>query len=175
MVYDIRRWSDETMGCSFSRACRAGGGVREAQAPEKRMLQQQIGLNDAQITQVLDIQSKTRATMRADAVQLRLLRAQMDKALLAAPASVDMNAVNGFITQMGQTRTDMQKTMVNAQLQLRQIMGDDNFHTYARFLHGAIRQGVMMHRWGDGNGGPGGGMMFDGNQGGMMRGETQFN
>jgi hypothetical protein len=57
-------------------------------------------------------------------------------------------------------------------------MGDDNFHTYLRFVHGAIRQGGMMNRWHDGNGGPGGwggGMMFDGNQGGMMRGETQFN
>ena len=40
-----------------------------------------FGLNDAQIAQVFDIQDKTRATIRQDAVQIRLLRAQMDKAL----------------------------------------------------------------------------------------------
>jgi hypothetical protein len=141
------------------------------QGPEKKMLQQQLGLTDAQVTQVLDIQGKTRATMRADVVQLRLLKAQMDKALLPAPASVDMTAVNGFITQMGQTRTEMQKTMVAAKLQLRTIMGDDNFSTYMRFVHRALRPGGPMDRGMDGEGprvGPREGTMFDGPPGGMM-------
>jgi hypothetical protein len=81
---------------------------------------------------VLDIQGKTRATLRQDAVQLRLLRAQMDKALL--PANPNMQEVNGYITQMSQARADMMKTLVAARVQLRQIIGDDNFPAYARFI-----------------------------------------
>jgi hypothetical protein len=141
------------------------------QSSEKQTLQQ-LGLNDGQITQVIDIQGKVRATLRADAVQLRLLRAQMDKALLAAPASVDMQAVNGFISQMSLARTDIQKTLVGAQLQLRQIMGDDGFRVFMHRVRGELRHGFMDRR-------PGPGMMSDrddmmSDQGGMMSGETQF-
>ena len=60
-----------------------------AQSPrdqESTMLKK-FGLSDPQITQVLDIQGKTEATVQQDSAQLRLLRAQMDKALL--PASPD--------------------------------------------------------------------------------------
>jgi hypothetical protein len=146
------------------------------QASEKQMLQQQLGLTDAQITQVMDIQSKVHATIRADVVQLRLLRAQMDKALLAAPQSVDMNAVNGFIGQMAVARTDIQKTLVGAQLQLRQIMGDDGFRAYMHRVRGEFRRGFMNRRGAaDGDwqqGGPG--MMQGGGPGSMMQGETQF-
>jgi hypothetical protein len=142
--------------------------------PEKQMLLQ-LGLNDSQITQVLDIQSKVHATIRADAVQLRLLQAQIDKALLPAPSSVDMQAVNAFISQMAQARMDIQKTLVGAQLQLRQIIGEDGFHQYMHRLRGELRNGFMMRRGlrdGGFHGGPG--MMSGDEQGGMMRGETQF-
>ena len=91
-----------------------------------------FGLNDTQIAQVFDIQDKTRATIRQDAVQLRLLRAQMDKALL--PASPNMQDVNGYITQMAQTRADLQKAVVGARVQLRQVIGDDNFPVYRQFI-----------------------------------------
>jgi len=104
--------------------------------PESAMLKR-FGLNDDQVKQVLDIQSKTRLTLRQDAVQLRLLRAEMEKALL--PASPNMQEVNGYINQMAQTRAEMMKTLVAARVQLRQIIGDDNFPLYARFI---------MHRYG---------------------------
>ena len=142
---------------------------------EKQQLQQ-LGLNEAQVTQVFDIQSKVHATLRADAVQLRLLRAQIDKALLAAPAAVDMQAVNGFIGQMALARTDMQKTLVGAQLQLRTIMGDDGFHAYMHQLRRDLRGGFGKHGGMRDGGFPGGpGMMSDDTRGGgMMRGEAQF-
>ncbi len=92
----------------------------------------QLGLNDTQVSKVMDIQGKTRTTVQADRVQLRLLRAQLDKALL--PANPDMQAVNGIIGQIGQTRVDLQKTLVAARVQLRQIMGDDTFRAYMRHL-----------------------------------------
>ena len=138
-----------------------------AQSPrdqESTMLKK-LGLTDAQVTQVLDIQSKTRSTIRQDAVQMRLLHAQMDKALL--PASPNMQDVNGYITQIAQTRADMMKALVGARVQLRQIIGDDNFPAYTRFI-------MLRHRFGprafQRMGGPrAGGMM--GNDGPMMDGD----
>jgi len=101
-----------------------------------------FGLSDSQISQVFDIQDKTQTTIRQDAVELRLLRAQMEKALL--PASPNMQDVNGYITQMAQTRADLMKAFVGARVQLRQILGDDNFRSYARFI--MHRYGVEPHR-----------------------------
>ena len=86
----------------------------------------QFGLNDTQVSQVIDIQKKTMTTLRQDRVHIRLLRAQMAQDLL--PAKVDMQAVNDLINQEAQTRADMQKAFVGARVQLRQIMGDDTFH-----------------------------------------------
>jgi hypothetical protein len=95
------------------------------------------GLNDSQITQVFDIQKGTRMTMQQDFVQIRLLRAQMAKALL--PASPNMQEVNGYISQISQTRADMMKALVGARVQLRQMIGEDNFPAYVRFI-------MHMHR-----------------------------
>lgn len=118
------------------------------QSAQTKMLKQ-LGLNDGQVSQVVDIQGKTMTTARADGVQLRLLRAQLDKALL--PANPDMQAVNGIIAQIGQTRIDLQKTLVASRVQLRQIMGDDNFRVYMRHLRqsfglaGNMRRGMMRY------------------------------
>lgn len=117
--------------------------AQSPQGPEPKMLKQ-LGLNDGQVSQVLDIQGKTETAVRADAVQLRLLRAQLDKALL--PANADMQSVNGIITQIGQTRVDMQKTLVAARVQLRQIMGDDNFRSYTRYIRHEMRPGMETRR-----------------------------
>ena len=113
--------------------------------PEKKVFER-LGLNDAQTAQVMEIRGTTEATVRQDAVQIRLLRAQMEKALLPAPAAVDMQAVNGLINQMAQARADIQKTLVGAGLQLRQIMGDDAFRAYMRHMRREFRHGVMMRR-----------------------------
>lgn len=108
--------------------------AQNAQSPKDResAMLKKFGLEDSQIAQVFDIQKKTMMTMRQDIVQLRLLRAQMAKALL--PASPNMQEVNGYITQMAQTRADMMKAFVGARVQLRQIIGEDNFPAYARFI-----------------------------------------
>ena len=106
-----------------------------------------FGLNDSQVAQVFDIQTKTRTTVRQDAVQTRLLHAQMEKALL--PANPNLQDVNGYITQIAQTRADMMKAFVGAGVQLRQIIGEDNFPVYARFMRermGPWHRRVTMHR-----------------------------
>ena len=95
-------------------------------------LLKKFGLSDSQITRVFDIQDQTRATIRQDAVQLRLLHAQMEKALL--PANPDMQEVNGYIDQIGQTRSDLMKALVGARVELRQIIGEKNFPAFSRFL-----------------------------------------
>jgi len=112
-----------------------------------------FGLNDSQIAQVLDIQDKTRTTMRQDVVQIRLLRAQMEKALL--PTNPNMQDVNGLITQISQARADLMKALVGARVQVRQIIGDDNFPAYTRFI-------MRSYRGGEGRGAG----MFGGAQGG---------
>jgi hypothetical protein len=129
-------------------------------APKAREteLLKSFGLNDSQIAQVFDIQDKTRATIRQDAVQLRLLHAQMEKALL--PTSPNMQDVNGYISQMAQTQADLMKALVGARVQLRQIVGDDNFPAYTRFI---------MPRFGFRRPHPGFGMM--GSERPMMRGD----
>jgi hypothetical protein len=98
---------------------------------ETKMLQQ-FGLTDTQVSQVMDIQKKTITTVRQDRVHIRLLKAQIAQDLL--PAKVDMQAVNDLISQEAQTRADMQKSLVGAKVQVRQIMGDDNFRIYLRHL-----------------------------------------
>ena len=121
-------------------------------------LLKKFGLNDSQITQVFDIQDKTQATIKQDAVQLRLLHAQMEKALL--PTSPNMQDVNGYISEIAQTQADLMKAFVGARVQLRQIIGDDNFPVYARFI---------MQRFGFRRPHPGFGMM--GGERPMMRGD----
>ena len=115
------------------------GFAQSAPGPEGKMLKQ-LGLTDTQVSQVMDIQGKTRTSVHANAVQLRLLRAQLDKALL--PSTVDMQGVNTLITQMGQVRVDMQKTLVAARVQLRQIIGDDGFRAYTRYIRRSMHPGV---------------------------------
>ncbi|MGA2976469.1 MAG: hypothetical protein ABSF77_14260 [Spirochaetia bacterium] len=116
---------------------------------ETRMLKQ-LGLDDNQVAQVMDIQKKTMTTIRQDMAQLRLLRAQMTQDLL--PAKPDMQAVNDLISKEAQTRADMQKALVGARIQLRQIMGDDNFRAYMRRLMATIRPFSRNRARGFGNG-----------------------
>lgn len=111
--------------------------AQSTQAPlnhkdQETAMLKRFGLNDTQITQVFDIQSRTLATMEQDRVQVRLLDAEMAKALL--PANPNMQDVNGFITQIAQTRADLMKAMVSARVQLRQIIGDDNFPAFTRYI-----------------------------------------
>jgi hypothetical protein len=116
-------------------------GGQGAQGDENALLKK-FGLKDAQVTQVLDIQGKAKTTIEQDAAQLKVLHAQMDKALL--PANPNMDEVNGDITQISQVRTDLMKTFVGAKVQIRQIIGDDNFPAFARFLK--HKYGLENHR-----------------------------
>jgi Spy/CpxP family protein refolding chaperone len=119
--------------------------AQNANSPKDRetALLKSFGLTDSQITQVFDIQKTTRMTARQDFVQLRLLRAQMAKALL--PASPNMQEVNGYINQIGQTRADMLKALVTARVQLRQIIGEENFPVYVGFIMHMHRHGHRFH------------------------------
>ena len=141
-----------------------------AQSPkdQEAAMLKKFGLNDSQVSQVFDIQNKTRETVRQDAAQLRLLHAQMEKALL--PASPNMQDVNGYISQIAQARADLMKAFIGARVQLRQIIGDDNFPLYTRFI--MQRYGFMHHRFIQSRG-PGDGRWTD-NDGPMMGGETMM-
>jgi hypothetical protein len=112
-------------------------------SPERKMLQQ-LGLTDPQISQVLDIQTRTRDTLRQDAAQARLLQAQIDKAMVAS--TVDMQAVNGLVDQLAQARAGMQKTFLAARVQLQQIMGPDNLRVYMRQMRQQLARGFQGRR-----------------------------
>ena len=105
-----------------------------AQSPKEQetAMLKKLGLNDSQISQVLEIQNRTQAAIRQDRVEIQLLQAQMEKALL--PSSPNMQEVNGYITQMTQTHADMMKAFIGARVQLRQIIGEDNLPVYFRFI-----------------------------------------
>jgi len=136
--------------------------AQNAQGPKDResAMLKKWGLSDSQVSQVFDIQKNARLTVRQDVVQLRLLRAQMAKALL--PASPNMQDVNGDIAQLAQTRADMMKTLVGARVQLRQIIGDDNFPAYARFVMRLHRHGFRRPaNFGRMDHSPAGGMAMD--------------
>ena len=114
-------------------------------APERKMLQQ-LGLTDAQVAQVMDIQTRTRDALRQGAAQVRLLRAQIDKAMVAS--TVDMQTVNGLVDQLSQARAGMQKTFLAARVQLQQIMGPDNLRLYMRHLRWELAHGFQGGRGG---------------------------
>ena len=110
-----------------------------AQSPQQReasMLKSRLGLNESQASQVIDVQHTTMDQVRKDSVHLRLLRAELAEALL--PATVDRNRVNDLIDQTARTRADMQKELVGARIQMRQIMGDDAFYAYMKFVRQRI-------------------------------------
>jgi Spy/CpxP family protein refolding chaperone len=113
------------------------------QSPGERMLRQ-LGLTDAQVTQVLDIEAKTRDAMRQDAAQVRLLRAQINKAMVAS--TVDMQAVNALVDQLSQARGAAQKTFLAARVQLAQIMGPDKLREYMRNLRQQLIRGAPGRR-----------------------------
>ena len=121
--------------------------AQNPQSPKEResAMLKQWGLNDSQIAQVFDIQKSTRMTVRQDFVQIRLLRAQMAKALL--PANPNMQEVNGYITQMAQTRADLMKAFAGACVQLRQIIGEDHFAAYVRLIMHKHRHFFGHHRY----------------------------
>jgi hypothetical protein len=124
---------------------------------------QRLGVADAQIAQVLDIQNKTEATVKADMAQIRILQAQIEQALLPS-ASVDLKAVNGLIDQAAQIRADMAKAVVAARVQVRQLLGDDTAQAYEGYLMRHWREGRKMRPFGDTwNGMRGPGMMGSNN------------
>jgi len=96
-----------------------------------------FGLDDTQISQVTAIEKSTRATVRADFTHIRLIRAQIAEALL--PATPDVQAINALIDKKGEFRTDIEKNLVSARIQLVKIMGDENYATFARFAMDRIR------------------------------------
>jgi hypothetical protein len=82
----------------------------------------QLGLSDTQISQVLDLQTKMQTTVRDNMVHLRLIRAQIDEALL--PDNPNMQKVNGLVDDQARIRAGMEKELLADRVKLRQIVGD---------------------------------------------------
>jgi len=110
--------------------------AQDRQTRESRMLQQ-AGLTGSQITQITDLQNALRNTIRQDFAYLRLLRAQIDVALL--PANPDMQKVNDLVDQSATRRADMQKALIAARVQLRTIVGESNVPRIEQLLHQSWR------------------------------------
>ena len=144
----------------FAQASGSTSGAQRTPQGREREALLQLGLADAQVTQVLDIQTRTHDSVRLSAAQLRVYQAQIDQAMLANP--VDLKAVNALVDQSAQTRASMRKTLLAARAQLQQIMGIDNFQVYMRGVRQAMahRFQVMRSRGG----------MWNGMQGPAMRG-----
>jgi len=107
-------------------------GTTTPQSREAQVLKQQLGLTDAQVSQVLDIQKKTLDQIHRDRVHIRLLQAQIDEDLLATP--VDQGKVNDLVDQIARARADIQKSLIAARIQLQGIIGNDALAAYIRLL-----------------------------------------
>lgn len=101
-----------------------------------------FGLNDAQISQVQTIESTTRAAVRADLTHIRLVQAQVAEALLPSASGPDASAINALLDKKGQFRTDIDKNLMSARLQLTKIMGNDNYAKYAAFVRAKLRNRI---------------------------------
>jgi hypothetical protein len=162
MIFRAKWFFDSLIPFFFALLLPAALFAQNQPGGEMKMLKQ-FGLDDSKVSQVMDIQTKTMTTVRQDRVRVRLLKAQMAQALL--PAKADMQAVNDLVNQEAQTRADMQKALLGARVQLRQIMGEDNFRVYMRH-----RMAMYRHRSGERERGFGNGRMpqrwplMDGNQ-----------
>jgi len=131
-----------------------------AQVPQDRgtKLLHDLNLSDAQIAQVQAVEQKARTTIKDDLVHLKLLRAQINEAILPSDAKPDLAAINKLVDQQVQLRGDMEKTLLAAKVQLMGIMGKDSFDKYAKVLH----RGFGMRGFRGGMNVPGRGPMMGG-------------
>ena len=111
---------------------------------DETSLLKSFGLNDSQISQVMEIHKTAYEAVRTDFTHIRLVKAQIAEALL--PASPDEQAINALIEKKGQLRTDIEKTLMAARIKLTQILGDENAAKYARFIMEQRR--LPSRRWG---------------------------
>ncbi len=96
-----------------------------------------FGLTDDQIAQVQTIEKSARDAVRADFTHIRLVQAQIAEALL--PANPDAQAINALIEKKGQFRVEIDKALMAARIQLKGIMGNDNFAKYESALKERMR------------------------------------
>lgn len=96
-----------------------------------------FGLTDDQIAQVQTIEKSAREAVRVDFTHIRLVQAQIAEALL--PANPDAQAINALIEKKGQFRVEIDKALMAARIQLKGIMGNDNFAKYESALKERMR------------------------------------
>jgi hypothetical protein len=104
----------------------------QARPMDSARLLKSFGLDDSQISQVQTIEKSTRDGVKADITHIRLIQAQIQEALL--PATPDLQAINSLIDKKGQLRTEIDKLLMSARLQLVKIMGPDNSAKYFRLV-----------------------------------------
>ncbi|HUX36973.1 MAG TPA: hypothetical protein VMV44_03655 [Rectinemataceae bacterium] len=113
-----------------------------AQVPADRgsALYKRMGLTDSQVAQVTKIMQDTETVVRDARIHVRLLKAQIDEAILPSSAKPDMEAIGKLVDQESQIRATMEKSLLSAEVQLIQIMGRDNFE---RYFHSLMRGFAM--------------------------------
>ena len=114
-------------------------GDEGAANPAKHL--KSLGLNDTQITQVTDIWTKTEGFARTQMAQIRVIHAQIDLAM-SAP-SPDLNAVNALVDKGTQLQADLRKKVLAAEVQVKQIVGDQVFYRLKEGFLARHRMGLM--------------------------------
>jgi Spy/CpxP family protein refolding chaperone len=127
-----------------------GPGDRSAEGPgawpadRSTLILKQLALTDAQISQVQSIVQTAEKTIKDDRIQVRLIKAQIDAAILPSTAKPDMAVIGKLVDQQSQLRGDMEKARLSAKIQLIQIMGRDNFEKYSRALLSRLGAGKSV-------------------------------
>ena len=129
-----------------------------AQAPLARgsTALKRMGLTDDQISKVNDIVKSTETEIRDDMIHIKLIKAQIDEEILPSTAKPDMGKIDKLIEQESKLRGDIERATIDAEVQLIQIMGSDNFQQYYRELRFGLERFMSGKEFGlVGKAGPG--------------------
>ncbi|MEI6385851.1 MAG: hypothetical protein WCQ50_04395 [Spirochaetota bacterium] len=114
-------------------------------ADRSALVLKKLALTDAQISQVQTIIQTAEKTIKDDRIQIRLIKAQIDAAILPSTAKPDMAAIGKLVDQESQLRGDMEKALLSAKIQLIQIMGRDSFEKFSRALAPRLGAGKALN------------------------------
>ncbi|HUX21827.1 MAG TPA: hypothetical protein VMW69_11355 [Spirochaetia bacterium] len=96
-----------------------------------------LGVSNAEINKIVQIQTETRFQVREAQLELNVLKAELERALF--PINVDMNKVHQLLQESLQWKMKSELATIQERVELRKILGDYKYAEYRRFVVNAAR------------------------------------
>lgn len=103
-----------------------------------------LGVANAEISRIIDIQMQTRTQVRRAQLELNVLKAQLDQALF--PVNVDMNKVQRLLEQSLNWKMKAELARIRERVEIRKILGDYKYAAYQQFIRNAVRRDNGRYR-----------------------------